>query len=400
MKRALWILAGLALGGLVLALTGIVPIKASSGHWAITEWFLHTVMRRSISTHSIGVPDRPLDDPALVLKGAGHFESACKACHGAPGEAKPRVVQEMTPAPPHLPDRVGDWENDDLFYVIKHGVKFTGMPAWPAKHRDDEVWAMVAFVRTLPRMTPEEYRSLVHGAAPAPGGTARLELDPGDGPPREVLETCARCHGARGEGRGRGAYPRLAGQSPEYLYRALLAYADGRRHSGMMQVVAAAVGREGMRELARYYGRLDGAAPGEGVAAGVPARRDPPERLLADPAPPDGEAVRRGREIALHGVPERKVPSCADCHGPGEARRNPAYPRLAGQYADYLVLQLELFQKGHRGGSAYRHLMREVAPYLTKQEMRDVALYYAGLPWEGRASGPGEPPEPVVTAAR
>lgn len=376
MKRAVWILAGLALGGLVLAFTGIIPIKASSGHWAVTEWFLHTVMRRSVSTHSIVVPARPLDDPGLVIKGAGHFETACKACHGAPGEEPPRVAQEMTPSPPHLRDRVADWEDDDLFYIIKHGVKFTGMPAWPARQRDDEVWAMVAFVRMLPRMTPEEYRRLVGGEAPAPEGTAAFDLEAGDGPPREVLDTCARCHGARGEGRGRGAYPRLAGQSPEYLYRALLAYADGRRHSGMMQVVAAELGRERMRALARYYG---------GLAAGA----GPVPRLLEPDAPePDREAVGRGREIALHGVPERKVPSCADCHGPGEEPRNPAYPRLAGQHADYLVLQLELFKQGHRGGSAYRHLMREVAPYLTEEEMRDVALFYAALPAEETGAGP------------
>jgi cytochrome c553 len=60
---------------------------------------------------------------------------------------------------------------------------------------------------------------------------------------------------------------------------------------------------------------------------------------------------------------------------------------LAGQYADYLILQLEVFKKGHRGGSAYAHLMRPVATRLTTEQMRDVALYYASLPatLDGRA---------------
>jgi cytochrome c553 len=59
--------------------------------------------------------------------------------------------------------------------------------------------------------------------------------------------------------------------------------------------------------------------------------------------------------------------------------RNPAYPLVAGQYADYLVLQLELFKKQHRGGTAYAHLMHTVAVRLTPEQMRDVALYYASL---------------------
>ncbi|HYG67703.1 MAG TPA: c-type cytochrome, partial [Anaeromyxobacteraceae bacterium] len=71
---------------------------------------------------------------------------------------------------------------------------------------------------------------------------------------------------------------------------------------------------------------------------------------------------------------------CLDCHGPGGPERNPAYPVLAGQYADYLALQLELFRTGHRGGSAFAHLMSHVAPRLRPEEMRDVARYYESLP--------------------
>jgi cytochrome c553 len=68
-----------------------------------------------------------------------------------------------------------------------------------------------------------------------------------------------------------------------------------------------------------------------------------------------------------------------DCHGPGPHRRNSAYPNLAGQYADYLVLQLELFKQDGRGGSAYAHIMRHVATRLGTEQMRDVAAYYASL---------------------
>jgi cytochrome c553 len=91
-------------------------------------------------------------------------------------------------------------------------------------------------------------------------------------------------------------------------------------------------------------------------------------------------AIESGKAIASRGIPRQRVPACVVCHGPGTTRRNPLYPVLAGQYADYLVLQLEIFNKGYRGGSAYAHLMRPVATRLTPEQMRDVALYYASLP--------------------
>jgi mono/diheme cytochrome c family protein len=55
----------------------------------------------------------------------------------------------MLPQPPDLADVVGEWNNAQLFRIVKHGVRFTGMPAWPMQDRDDEVWAMVAFLREL-----------------------------------------------------------------------------------------------------------------------------------------------------------------------------------------------------------------------------------------------------------
>ena len=87
--------------------------------------------------------------------------------------------------------------------------------------------------------------------------------------------------------------------------------------------------------------------------------------------------LARGRRIAERGIPEQRVPSCMDCHGPSGTRRRAAYPLLAGQPADYLQLQLELFSAGQRGGSEYAHLMRSVATRLKPDQMRDVAEYYA-----------------------
>jgi cytochrome c553 len=311
------LLAGLAVGGLLVVVSGIMPLKASSGHWPITAWFLHFAMRRSVTTHTLGVQAPALDAPRLVLQGAGHYETGCRPCHGSPNLPPPRIVQHMTPHPPSLPPRISAWEPAELFYIVKHGVKFTGMPAWPAQQRDDEVWSMVAFLRTLPELQAEEYQRLVHGEPNINGDDAqRRGLLGLEQAPRAVTASCGRCHGVDGRGRGAGAFPRLAGQRPTYLYAALQAYARGERQSGIMAPIAAGLSLYEMREVALYYGSL----------------QEPSSPPLSMPQA-SMSAIERGKAIASRGIPRQRVPACVACHGPGPTRRNPIYPILAGQFA-------------------------------------------------------------------
>jgi cytochrome c553 len=253
----------------------------------------------------------------------------------------------MDPPPPNLQSVVATWNDSEIFLIVKHGIAFTGMPAWPDAGRDDEVWAMVAFLRRLPGLDAAEYERLA--------GIDRTTSATG-------AQSCARCHGADGLGRGDGAYPRLAGQSPTYLRLALEAYSRGGRHSGIMRPVLVGMTPAEMEAVSSYYGALE------------------PRSLPAAVAAADNPGAR----IALRGIPEQNVPSCSDCHGPGDGRRNPAYPRLDGQYENYLVLQLELFASQRRGGSRYAHIMQQVAPRLKPEQMRAVARFYASL---GTANG-------------
>ena len=374
MKTRLLKLAGVGLVagflGFVVAASGIIPIKASSGHWPITRWFLSFSMRRSVETHTIGTKVPPLDEPWMVLKGAGHYDASCAPCHGAPGEERSEVLQELTPQPPRLAEVVGEWEPAELFYIVKHGVKLTGMPAWPVRHRDDEVWAMVAFLRTLPSLDRAGYRRLALGPMADSAVDASLGTM-GDAPP-QVLESCARCHGMEGHGRGGGAFPKLAGQPATYLAAALEAYARERRESGIMQPVATELTAEEIVALAGWY-------------AAQP---------LGEPVPVhDPALVEAGERIARAGILSEKVAACGSCHGPHapaeattgaasheEAAHNAHYPRLAGQYPEYLALQLRLFREGHRGGGPYAHIMHEVASRLTDEQIAAVAAYYGSLP--------------------
>jgi cytochrome c553 len=135
-----------------------------------------------------------------------------------------------------------------------------------------------------------------------------------------------------------------------------------------MQPIAAGLSRQTMSELARYYASFDS---GLGATASSDSGSKKNTELRS--------AIERGREIAMRGMPSQRLPACAACHGPSSTPRNPIYPQLAGQYAEYLALQIMLFKKGSRGGTPYAHLMRLVASRLTPEQVHDVARYYASL---------------------
>lgn len=266
----------------------------------------------------------------------------------------------MTPPPPHLPPIIASYEREELFFIVKHGIKFTGMPGWPTQHRDDEVLAMVAFLLEMPKLDANAYRQLARGGTFS--GVPGLPLPELPSAAHAVATNCANCHGKDGTGRGLGAFPKLAGQSHDYLQRALDAYAEGRRPSGAMAPIAAALSEPERSALAQYYSNLP---PGTGS---LPTH----DRDAA-------ASVEHGALIAEKGIPEQGVPSCRDCHGPSLHRRNPAYPKLAGQYTNYLIAQLELFQAGSRGGSTYSQIMSHVAGRLNREQMEHVAAYYSSL---------------------
>jgi cytochrome c553 len=359
-----------ALAAALVVLSGVIPLKASAGHWAVTTWLLDFTKRRSVATHSIGIEVPPLDDPALILRGAGHYELGCRPCHGAPDGRPPAIPVHMLPPPPDLKRQAARWTAAEQFTIVRHGIKFTGMPAWPAPTREDEVWAVVAFLQRLPSLDAAGYDRLVLGPIPSTVPSTAPSAAPSAAASDTVTDLvrarCDRCHGADGRGREQAAFPRLAGQKAAYLRMALTAYAEGRRHSGTMSPVAAALDAPTIAAVADHYAALPASAAGSASPAAAPGGA--------------AEAALRGGDIARLGIPAQGVPRCVECHGPAATKRNEAYPRLAGQFGPYLEQQLQLLAEGRRGGSPFVHLMHVVAPRLTPDQRRDVAAWFASLP--------------------
>lgn len=350
------------LGGLFLGMafifSGIYNVAASVQHFDITNALIRLTLRRSVETRSVRIEQPPenLSDEALARLGARHYALGCAPCHASPSATQSPVTAQMYPVPPPLSRAAEHWETDELFWIVKNGLKFTGMPAWPAQERDEEIWSLVAFLERLPEMSAEEYATLAGQEEQTGGGAVNFGFVHG---PRvdveEMTAFCATCHGDAKSAPVHALAPGLAGQKRDYLQRALTEYAENRRPSGMMEPLAAELGPDAIERLARYY-------------ADAPAEAAPPSR------PADPDAIRRGGIIATNGVQKDDIPACVSCHSAGASGQ---FPRLNGLSAGYIATQLRLFHDGVRKGSTYAAIMASIARRLNQQQISDVAAYFA-----------------------
>jgi mono/diheme cytochrome c family protein len=158
------VLIVLLAGAGVFIWSGVYDIGADAPHWGITEDVLGTLRKRSVHVRGDRVIAPSIDDPKMIAEGAEHYSAMCVGCHLAPGVEKSELRAGLYPRPPALAD-VHGLTPGIAFWIIKHGIKMSAMPAWGATHSDEEIWNMVAFVQKLPGMTPEEYRALTADSA-------------------------------------------------------------------------------------------------------------------------------------------------------------------------------------------------------------------------------------------
>ncbi len=359
LRWILTLLLGAIVGAFFFAWSGAYNVAASSGHWAIVEWFLRFGMRNSVELRAATINPPPLDDQNLIALGAGHFHLGCAYCHGTPGSAGTRVTDAMLPAPPHLPTSMQPWKDEELFWIVRHGIKYTGMPGWLAPERADEVWAVVAFLKKLPKLDARQYRELALGHGREPDPQAKLRS-----PELSLVSTCAACHGDRERAPHSNLVPHLHGQSQDFLVGALREYARGTRPSGIMQPIAAGLEADDMERLAKYYAAL------------------PP--LPNATAASDSASHARGMELATKGDETSRVPACISCHNQDAAT---TFPSLDGQSAAYMAGQLRLWKAGHNDTTDGGALMAPIAKRLSDPDIDAVSRYFAGRPATSSAAG-------------
>ena len=151
-------------GTIGYAYSGIYNIGADDHHSKPVLALIHTLRERSIEVRAqdIAVPD--LDDPQVILKGAGQYAAMCTSCHLKPGMRSSELRAGLYPRPPNLTRFKPDPR--EAFWIIKHGIKMSAMPAWGLTHDDGTIWSMVAFLQKMPDMTPAQYQDIVARAPP------------------------------------------------------------------------------------------------------------------------------------------------------------------------------------------------------------------------------------------
>jgi mono/diheme cytochrome c family protein len=153
-------LAVVAILAAIFAATGAYDVAADAPHTAAMRDLIAYVRVRSIESRSRGIRVPPLNDRKMIADGASDYDAMCTGCHLGPGLAENEMRPGMNPKPPLLA-RGGFGTPAENFWVIKHGIKMTGMPAWGVTHSDSEIWNMVAFLQVLPGLSPAQYRALV-----------------------------------------------------------------------------------------------------------------------------------------------------------------------------------------------------------------------------------------------
>lgn len=176
---------------------------------------------------------------------------------------------------------------------------------------------------------------------------------------------CITCHGVEGHGDGTGAFPRLDGQAGWYLYKQLNDYASGERPNRVMSGIAQRLTDTEREAVSAYYAAL------------------PAGSLQSVLGEIDGTLLQWGGQLAAVGSAEKGIPACVNCHGAQGSGLPPSVPYLAGQYANYMELQLQLWRDGTRENDAM-NVMATIARKMSDEDMRAVSEYYA------RADNPSE----------
>ncbi len=146
----------LAFGGIIYIYSGSYNVSVNNRDKGLTRWIMETTKDNSIEHHAKNIDIPSLDDSTMILRGYVHYSRMC-GCHGSPGHES---NQSFNPEPPELYRSVGDLNANELFWIIKNGIKMSAMPSFAERSSDDEIWDIVSFVRSLPKITPEEYKAM------------------------------------------------------------------------------------------------------------------------------------------------------------------------------------------------------------------------------------------------
>lgn len=184
---------------------GLYNVAATRQHFQITHTVLESAMRYSVRRRARELQEPALGDERMALRGAACFQAKCVQCHGAPGVPQGDVGKSMQPLPGPLVNAQQHWRPRELYWITRHGIRMSGMPAWEYRLTDGELWELVAFMQRLPELSAPQYAQWTQQPAgtappapacgrgpdtPAPSATADVQRG------RQALHqyACSACH--------------------------------------------------------------------------------------------------------------------------------------------------------------------------------------------------------------
>lgn len=159
---------GVVVIGLILFVwSGLYGIGADDPHIKPVSAMMTKLRSRSVEVAARDVTLRDLRDERMIASGAKNYSEMCVGCHLAPGVKQTELRAGLYPQPPNLSEPAAR-NPREAFWVIKHGIKMSAMPAWSRSHDDDAIWALVAFISSMPTMTVATYERLAGAGSSAP----------------------------------------------------------------------------------------------------------------------------------------------------------------------------------------------------------------------------------------
>ena len=178
------------------------------------------------------------------------------------------------------------------------------------------------------------------------------------------VPACAQCHAFSGASDSSGAFPRIGGQPAYYLEKQMRDFASSERVNAIMSPIAKALSADDIADVAAYYANNAGQFPPLATA--------------------DAATYEKGQQLARVGDAVKGIQACNNCHGPDGAGIPPAIPYLAGQYAQYIAFEMQMWKRGLRKSSPGS--MALIAKQLDDQQIAAVAAYYQQVRGSTRAA--------------
>ena len=155
-------------GAGLFVFSGAYNVAATSQHLQPIHTLLETTMRQSVRLRASRVDEPAPGNAGRAQRGAACYQALCVQCHGAPGVAQNDIGKSMQPVPGPLVDALQRWRPRELYWITRHGIKMSGMPAWGHRLDEGQIWDVVAFIERLPSLSPEAYAAATSPTVPAP----------------------------------------------------------------------------------------------------------------------------------------------------------------------------------------------------------------------------------------